>query len=95
MEQLIRRFTLSSNEYLSRDCVGYYRDLYLRFREPGNPDFLNTCLLYTSIYSTPLFLSLGGTSPSFDKLNKLVVPELSDFYNKDVYKRQTCLCAIL
>lgn len=33
------------------------------------------------IYSTPLFLSLGGTSPSFDKLNKLVVPELSDFYN--------------
>ena len=42
MEQLVRRFTLSSNEYLSRDCVGYYRDLYLRFREPGNPDFLNT-----------------------------------------------------
>ena len=37
-----RRFTLSSNEYLSRDCVGYYRDLYLRFREPGKPDFLNT-----------------------------------------------------
>ena len=42
MEQLVRRFTLSSNEYLSRDCVGYYRDLYLRYREPGNPDFLNT-----------------------------------------------------
>ena len=42
MEQLITRFTLSSNEYLSRDCVGYYRDLYLGYREPGNPDFLNT-----------------------------------------------------
>ena len=42
MEQLVRRFTLSSNAYISRDCVGYYRDLYLRYREPGNPDFLNT-----------------------------------------------------
>ena len=33
MEQLVRRFTLSSNEYLSHDCVGYYRDLYLRYRK--------------------------------------------------------------
>lgn len=42
MEQLIKRFTLSSNAHLCRDCVGYYRDLYLGYREPGNPDFLNT-----------------------------------------------------
>ena len=26
MEQLVKPFTLSSNAYLSRDCVGYYRD---------------------------------------------------------------------
>lgn len=33
------------------------------------------------IYSTPLYLSLGGTSPVFDKSNKLIFDNISDFYN--------------
>ena len=38
MEQLVRPFTLSSNEYLSHDCVGYYVTCICAIVSLGNPD---------------------------------------------------------
>lgn len=38
---MINKFIINKNNFLRYDTVGYYHQLYLRFREPGNPDFLN------------------------------------------------------
>ena len=35
-------FIIERNGYLERDTTGYYHQLYTGFRQPGNPDFLNT-----------------------------------------------------
>lgn len=36
------KFIIKKNIFLKRDTIGYYHQLYRGFREPGNPDFLNT-----------------------------------------------------
>lgn len=35
-------FILERNIFLKRNTIGYYHQLYTGFRQPGNPDFLNT-----------------------------------------------------
>jgi hypothetical protein len=39
---MINRFNINKNDFLKRDITGYYHQLYTGFRQPGNPDFLNT-----------------------------------------------------
>lgn len=37
----MRKFTIHKNEYLNRPITGYYHTNYLRYKQPGNPDYLN------------------------------------------------------
>jgi len=37
----MNEFTIYANEYLSQDIQGYYHTNYLRYGNPGNPDYLN------------------------------------------------------
>lgn len=39
---MINEFIIDRNGYLKRSIPGYYHQLYTGFRQPGNPDFLNT-----------------------------------------------------
>jgi len=38
---MLKKFIIHENEYLRRETVGYYNRDFTRFRNPGNPDFLN------------------------------------------------------
>lgn len=39
---MLQKFTIYKNEYLSKNIQGYFNLYYTGYREPGNPDFLNT-----------------------------------------------------
>lgn len=39
---MINEFIIDRNGYLKMSIPGYYHQLYTGFRQPGNPDFLNT-----------------------------------------------------
>lgn len=36
------KFMIKKNNFLKKDTVGYYHQIYTGFRQPNNPDFLNT-----------------------------------------------------
>jgi len=36
-----KKFILQENEYLKRETIGYFNRDFTRYRNPGNPDFLN------------------------------------------------------
>ncbi|MCR4314842.1 MAG: amidophosphoribosyltransferase [Planctomycetes bacterium] len=38
----MQKFKIKSNCYLNRDIQAYYNTDYVGFREPGNPDYINT-----------------------------------------------------
>jgi predicted amidophosphoribosyltransferase len=37
----MNKFTINANEYLSYNIQGFYHTDYIRYRNPGNPDYLN------------------------------------------------------
>lgn len=37
----MNNFDIKKNQYLHEDIKGFYHTNYLRYRQPGNPDFLN------------------------------------------------------
>ena len=38
----MEKFIIGKNDYLSRDVEGYFNCYYRGYKEPGNPDFINT-----------------------------------------------------
>ena len=37
----MNKFEIKKNQYLNKDIQGFYHTHYLRYKQPGNPDFLN------------------------------------------------------
>lgn len=37
----MQKFTVEQNEYLSKDINAFFNTNYLRYQQPGNPDYLN------------------------------------------------------
>jgi hypothetical protein len=48
----MNKFTIQQNGYLSQDTMAFYHTVYLGYRRPGNPDYINTLKNTFSSYST-------------------------------------------
>ena len=46
----MKQFTISANNYLSKDTMGYYNSDYIGYQKKGNPDFINRLKNMTKKY---------------------------------------------
>jgi len=78
----MNKFTINANEYLSNNVQGFYHTDYVRYRNPGNPDYLNDLKNTFNDYS-------------IDKLNS-AIKQLHNVLENDLvhFDRNLTICIV-
>lgn len=82
----MNRFIIVKNDYLKKDITGYYHQLYTGFRQPGNPDFLNTL---KNTFNTELHRNIIAAR---DKVIEILMEDITDIIKKENISNCMCVC---
>ena len=77
---------IEKNNYLKKDITGYYHQLYTGFRQPANPDFLNT--LKNTFNTEPH----KNIIEARDKVIEILMEDITDIIKKESMSNYMCVC---
>lgn len=84
-----RQFTISKNHYLKKDVTGFFSLEYVRFKKPGNPDFIN---VLKNTYGNENTSKLKVAADTLEKVLLGDLPRIAKILGKE--QNELVLCSI-
>lgn len=80
------RFSINRNRFLARGITGYYHQDYTGFRQPGNPDFLNT--LKNTFNTEPR----GNLLDARNEVRDILMEDIPEIIEETNIQNWICVC---